>query len=114
MGDVIDFPAGRRGRAPSEATFTIKDVADACGLPQPAIAQLVSRTWTDAGWMYTAEQMQEAVEQAKDLRAQVAGSGPGREDRSGAGQGDATTVAARMAIARSLHPSADPADATPT
>src|SRR5689334_13490595 len=25
--------------------YTIKDVADACGLPQPVIAQVVPRTW---------------------------------------------------------------------
>lgn len=49
--------------------FTIADVADACGLPQPVVAQLVPRTWTDAGWMYTADQLQFAVQIAPDVRA---------------------------------------------
>lgn len=110
MGEVIEFPARRRGRAPSAATYTIKDVADACGLPQPVIAQLVSRTWTAAGWMYTAEQLQEAVDQAEAVRtsAEVADAVAGRKDRSGAGQGEPMTVSERIAAARSLHPSAGP------
>ncbi|MFB1298619.1 hypothetical protein ACAG24_024215 [Mycobacterium sp. pW049] len=49
--------------------FTIADVADACGLPQPVVAQLVPRTWTDAGWMYTADQLQYAVQIGPDVRA---------------------------------------------
>jgi predicted transcriptional regulator of viral defense system len=48
--------------------FTIKDVADACNLPQPIVAQLVPRTWTEAGWMYTAEQLAYAVQIAPDVR----------------------------------------------
>lgn len=36
-----------------EPIFTVKDVATASGLPQPVIAQLVARTWTVDGWMYT-------------------------------------------------------------
>lgn len=51
------------------ARFTIADVANACGLPQPVVAQLVPRTWTDAGWMYTADQLQFAVQIAPDVRA---------------------------------------------
>lgn len=31
------------------ARFTIADVADACGLPQPVVVLLVPRTWTEAG-----------------------------------------------------------------
>lgn len=50
------------------ATHTIRDVADACGLPQPVIAQLVPRTWTDEGWMYTAAQLQSAVGVAAAMR----------------------------------------------
>jgi hypothetical protein len=46
---------------------TIKDVADACGLPQPAIAQLVARTWTQDGWMYTPDQLHSAIEIARSL-----------------------------------------------
>ena len=49
--------------------FTIADVADACGLPQPVVAQLVPRTWTDEGWMYTADQLRFAVEIGPDVRA---------------------------------------------
>lgn len=51
------------------AVLTIKDVADVCGLPQPVIAQLVPRTWTDSGWMYTPEQLQMAVDVAYTIRA---------------------------------------------
>ena len=49
------------------AQFTIADVAAACGLPQPVVAQLVPRTWTDAGWMYTADQLQFAVQIGPDV-----------------------------------------------
>jgi hypothetical protein len=47
---------------PAAPVFTVKDVADACGLPQPVIAQLVPRSWTDDGWMYTQDQLQSAVD----------------------------------------------------
>lgn len=53
---------------PLDARFTIADVAKSCGLPQPVIAQLVPRTWTDDGWMYTAAQIRAAEEVADDLR----------------------------------------------
>jgi hypothetical protein len=49
--------------------FTIADVAKACSLPQPVVAQLVPRTWTDDGWMYTADQLQYAVRIGPDVRA---------------------------------------------
>lgn len=49
--------------------FTIKDVADACGLPQPVISQLVPHTDTAAGRLYTAGQLRCAVELAEDFRA---------------------------------------------
>jgi hypothetical protein len=48
--------------------FTIKEVGDACGLPQPVVAQLVPRTWTDAGWMYTADALAYAMQIAPDVR----------------------------------------------
>ena len=51
------------------ALYTIADVADACGLPQPVIAQLVSRTWTRDGWMYTAAQLASAIEIAEEMRS---------------------------------------------
>ena len=54
-----------RDNATSEKTgphLTIADVAAACGLPQPVIAQLVSRTWTKDGWLYTEAQRDEAAE----------------------------------------------------
>ena len=57
--------------------FTIKDSADACGLPQPVIAQVVPRTWTDEGWMYTKAQMQASVGIAADLRREARRSGAG-------------------------------------
>lgn len=47
--------------------LSIADVAAACGLPQPVIAQLVPRTWTEAGWMYTEAQLHEAVAIAAGL-----------------------------------------------
>jgi hypothetical protein len=66
LGVAADNPArvlisfGRRKRP--AGLFTIKEVAEACQLPQPAVAQLARRTWTDNGWMYTAEQLHSAVE----------------------------------------------------
>ena len=48
--------------------FTIKDVSDACGMRQPVVAQLVPRTWTDAGWMYTADALDYAMQIAADVR----------------------------------------------
>lgn len=54
--------AGHAAAAPDAPTLTIADVADACGLPQPVIAQVVPRTWTSQGWMYTEAQMQQAIE----------------------------------------------------
>ena len=44
-------------RLKAAGLFTIKEVGDACRLPQPVVAQLVPRTRTDAGWMYSAEQL---------------------------------------------------------
>ncbi|ORA42227.1 hypothetical protein BST46_23160 [Mycobacterium timonense] len=55
----------------SSPLFTIADVAKSCGLPQPAIAQLVSRTWTPRGWMYTADQIAEAIIVAEAIRHRV-------------------------------------------
>ena len=70
-------PALRLIRGPvsdqSAAVFTIKDVADACGLPQPVVAQLVPRTWTQDGWMYTGEQVEAAVSIAEEFRRSVGG-----------------------------------------
>jgi hypothetical protein len=51
----------------TEPYLSIADVAAACGLPQPVIAQLVPRTWTEAGWMYTEAQLHEAVAIAAGL-----------------------------------------------
>jgi hypothetical protein len=56
-------------RRDSVATLTIKDVVNACGMPQPVIAQLVDRQWVDGqGWMYTQQHLQQAVEIADTLR----------------------------------------------
>jgi len=72
MGEVLPFRRAGRGRHAASAAvlFTVKDVADASGLPQPAIGRLVGRTWTDQGWMFTADQMQRAVDIAVELRGQ--------------------------------------------
>ena len=59
-------------RRDDEATLTVKDVADASGLPQPVIAQLVPRQWVDgAGWMYTRQGLDRAVEIGGELREQA-------------------------------------------
>ena len=59
----------RRVRQLQEAgLFTIKEIGDACGMPQPVVAQLVPRTWTDAGWMYTADALAYAAQIAPDVR----------------------------------------------
>lgn len=69
--------AGRGRRAPASGQlFTVKDVADASGLPQPAIGQLVGRTWTDQGWMFTADQLQLAIDIAAERRGQGSPAGP--------------------------------------
>lgn len=64
---IID--GGARGHQDAEAVYTIADVADACRLPQPVIAQLVPRTWTSDGWMYTSAQLSSAVEIAEQMRS---------------------------------------------
>lgn len=53
------------------ATLTIKDVADACGLPQPVIAQRVPHTDTKFGRMYSTAQLSYAVELAAEYRRAV-------------------------------------------
>ncbi|WP_242456317.1 hypothetical protein [Mycolicibacterium sp. P1-18] len=55
-----------------EPVYTIKDVASACGLPQPVIAQVVPRTWTDTGWMYTGAQIRAAIDIAQQMRRAAA------------------------------------------
>jgi hypothetical protein len=60
--------SGPYSRAPGEL-FDIKQVGEACGLPHAVIAQLVPRTWTEAGWMYTAAQLRAAVDIAERLRS---------------------------------------------
>jgi hypothetical protein len=56
--------------------YTIKEVGDACGLPGPVVMQLVPRTWTDDGWMYTGGQLDAAVLIAGDLRRDLAATAP--------------------------------------
>lgn len=55
--------AGDAGRL-----HTIAEVGAACGLPGPVIMQLVPRTWTDAGWMYTDMQLRDAVAISAEIR----------------------------------------------
>jgi hypothetical protein len=52
----------------SPELFTIAQVSQACGLPNGVIMQLVPRTWTPVGWMYTAAQLGAATAIAADLR----------------------------------------------
>jgi hypothetical protein len=55
--------------------FSIAQVSQASRLPQPVIMQWVSRTWVDGvGWVFTAEQLGEAVEGAAQWRASRAAS----------------------------------------
>lgn len=67
-GVVLPMHTSRR---PTAATnlFTVKDLAEASGLPQPVIAQLVPRTDTAAGILYTAAQRQYAVDIGHELRS---------------------------------------------
>lgn len=55
-------------RLKAAGLLTIKDISDASGLPQPVVAQLVPRTWTDAGWMYTPDALAYAVKIAPKVR----------------------------------------------
>ncbi|KMO69801.1 hypothetical protein [Mycolicibacterium chlorophenolicum] len=66
----------RRDASTHPRLYTIKDVGDACGLPGPVIMQLVPRTWTDEGWMYTREQLEAAVVIATELRRERAAAAP--------------------------------------
>lgn len=60
--------------------FTVKQVGDACGLPGPVIMQWVPRTWVDGvGWMFTDEQLREAVTIAAQWRRSRAASEPLRQ-----------------------------------
>jgi hypothetical protein len=54
----------------SPMLLTIKDVSEAARLPQPVVAQLVSRVWTRDGWMYTRAALHEAVQLAVRLRGE--------------------------------------------
>jgi hypothetical protein len=66
---LMDFARRRRDEArEASRLFTIKEVGDHCGLPGPVIMQLVPRTWTEQGWMYTGEQVAASVAVAEDLR----------------------------------------------
>jgi hypothetical protein len=67
LASLIPIGVGR-WRSRRARLFTIKDVAVACGLPQPVVAQWVPRTWTREGWMYTAEQLQCAIEIGRNAR----------------------------------------------
>lgn len=65
----VDFTRRRRdATGQTRQLFTIKEVGDRCGLPGPVIMQLVPRTWTPRGWMYTAEQVDAAIATAHRLR----------------------------------------------
>lgn len=69
-GDAVVVPLHRRTPDPAPVElFTIKDLAQACGLPQPVISQLVPHTDTAAGRLYTAEQLRYAVGLAAGIHA---------------------------------------------
>lgn len=68
--DAVVVPLHRRTRdAVPVGLFTIKDLAEACGLPQPVISQLVPHTNTAAGRLYTEAQLRYAVEMAEHFRS---------------------------------------------
>lgn len=56
--------------------YTIADVIAHCGLPGPVVMQLVERTWTDRGWMFTTEQLQSSAAVAAELRRRNASRPP--------------------------------------
>ena len=65
----MDFARRRRNGEPDASRlFTIKEVGEHCGLPSPVIMQLVPRTWTAQGWMYTGDQLITSIGVAEDLR----------------------------------------------
>lgn len=65
----LDSARRRREQAREDARlFNIKEVGDRCRLPGPVIAQLVPRTWTADGWMYTGAQVSAAIDIAENLR----------------------------------------------
>ena len=69
--------ARRRGSRADQTEYpvgwhTIDEVVAACGLPGPAVMQLVPRTWTDYGWMFTTEQLNASVVIAEELRRGLA------------------------------------------
>ncbi|WP_156526224.1 hypothetical protein [Mycobacterium adipatum] len=61
--------AASRAADDHKPVFTIADVARECGLPQPVIVQLVPRTWTAQGWMYSASQIRAACAIAAEVKA---------------------------------------------
>lgn len=68
--DGVVVPMHRRRRDPNTAAvLTVKDLADASGLPQPVIAQLVPHTDTAEGRLYTDGQLRYAVELAQQIRS---------------------------------------------
>ncbi|WP_109751297.1 hypothetical protein [Mycolicibacterium aromaticivorans] len=77
----------------TDAHLTIADVAKACGLPQPVIAQLVPRTWTDVGWMYTEAQAQKAIEIAASEAARRTSEQSSTQDRPPAARHAKPTIA---------------------
>ncbi len=65
----LDDYRGRAAARTAAGLVTIADVAAACGLPQPVVAQLVPRVWTDRGWMYSCAALEYAVQISEDVRA---------------------------------------------
>jgi hypothetical protein len=73
-GRASNRRAGHRTTDGEQELFTVKQFAEACGLPQPVVAQLVPRTWTEDGGMYTQAQLELAIQTAIDLRRRNSGS----------------------------------------
>ena len=77
--DVPDTTGGKPSSAPAPdgetELFTVKQVSEQCGLPQPVIAQLVPRTWTAESGMYTRAQLNMAIRTATELRRHATDGG---------------------------------------
>lgn len=66
--NTANSPDPARREADFKGLFSIKEVSQACGLPDPVIMQLVPRTWVEPfGWLYTEDQISRAIAISQDL-----------------------------------------------
>lgn len=73
----IGLARQRRDQAREQTRlYTVTEVSLHCGLPGPVVMQLVDRTWTDQGWMFTSEQLASSVAVAAELHRRNASRPP--------------------------------------